>query len=168
MPVGIFPQAAGILTGSTTSLAVRGDMEDNYIRGALNLPSIAHPLTRNGIIGGPIHRDAEEERKREESRLQKIKEQEDAEKRKKGLMQARDARVNHNRPMFNGPMGRPKVDAFGQSVSYRGNGEYSTYTMPMPVGGGGGGNRGFVAPEFAHLLGGGKRDRRAFMRDREE
>jgi hypothetical protein len=169
MPVGIFPQAAGMLTGSTTSLAVRGDMDDNYIRGALNLPSIAHPLTRNGIIGGPIHRDAEEERKREESRLQKIKEQEDAEKRKKGLMQARDARVNHNRPMFNGPMGRPTVDAFGQSVSYRGNGEYSTYTMPMTVGGGGGGgNRGFVAPEFAHLLGGGKRDRRAFMRDREE
>ncbi|KAG9194208.1 hypothetical protein G6011_04243 [Alternaria panax] len=156
MPMGLLPQEMGMLTGETTSLEVRGDIEDNYVRGTSNLPSISAPLGKNGIIGGPIHRDAQDVRKREEARLQKIKDKEEAEKRSKGQMQARGMGVNHNRPMFNGPMGRPTIDAYGQHISYGGNGEYTKYSVSMPVGGGGGvgGNKGFVAPEFAHLLGG--------------
>jgi hypothetical protein len=114
-------------TGSSTSLVVRGDISDNYTRGSSNLPCISHPLTRHGIIGGPIHRDAQDARKREEVRLQKMQDQEEAEKRKKGLLLARDAKVNHNRPMFNGPMGRPTIDAYGRHISYRGDGSSSTY-----------------------------------------
>ncbi|KAI4962224.1 hypothetical protein J4E86_001256 [Alternaria arbusti] len=109
-------------TGTTSGLEVLGDISDTYIRGTSHLPSISHPLTRHGIIGGPIHRDAEDARKAEEARLQKIADAEEVEKRKAGLLRARDMKVNHNRPMFNGPMGRPTVDAYGQHISYRGDG----------------------------------------------
>jgi hypothetical protein len=153
MPMGMLPQEMGMLTGETNGLEIRGDIDDNYTRGSSNLPSISAPLTKTGFIGGAIHRDAQDVRKREEARLQKIKDKEDAEKRAKGLLQARGMGVNHNRPMFNGPMGRPTVDAFGQHISYGGDGQCSKYTVS---GGGGGSNRGFVAPEFAHLLAGGR------------
>lgn len=86
--------------------------------------------------------------------MQKIKDREEVERRSRG--QPRGMGVNHNRPMFNGAMGRPTVDAYGQRINYGSNGDYTKYTVPMPVGGGGS-NRGFVAPEFAHLLGGGRR-----------
>ncbi|KAI4608152.1 hypothetical protein J4E83_009335 [Alternaria metachromatica] len=125
-------------TGTTSGLEVLGDISDTYIRGTSLLPSISHPLTRHGIIGGPIHRDAEDARKSEEARLQKIAEAEEVEKRKAGLLRARDMKVNHNRPMFNGPMGRPTVDA------------------------------GFVAPEFAHLLAGAKKERRPWPNQRDD
>ncbi|KAI4627087.1 uncharacterized protein J4E87_004429 [Alternaria ethzedia] len=155
-------------TGTTTGLEVLGDISDTYVRGTSLLPSISHPLTRHGIIGGPIHRDAEDARKAEEARLQAIADAEEVEKRKAGLLRARDMKVNHNRPMFNGPMGRPTVDAYGQHISYRGDGGMSKYTVPMPVGGGGNANRGFVAPEFAHLLSGRNRKRRLFPSERLE
>jgi len=64
-------------------------------------------------------------------------------------------------------MGRPTVDAYGQHISYGGNGECSKYTVSVPVGGIGGSNRGFVAPEFAHLLGGRKSTRRPFPNERD-
>ena len=154
MPMGMLPQAMGLLTGEVSGLEVRGDIDDGYVRGASNLPSISAPLTTYGIIGGSIHHDAEELRKHEVARMQKIKDREEVERRSRG--QPRGMGVNHNRPMFNGAMGRPTVDAYGQRINYGSNGDYTKYTVPMPVGGGGS-NRGFVAPEFAHLLGGGRR-----------
>ena len=165
---GRLPQAPSMYTGTTSGLEVLGDISDTYVRGTSLLPSISHPLTRHGFIGGPIHRDAEDARKAEEARLQKIADAEEVEKRKAGLLRARDMKVNHNRPMFNGPMGRPTVDAYGQHISYRGDGGVSKYSVPMPVGGGGNANRGFVAPEFAHLLSGSNRKRMLFPSERLE
>ena len=165
---GRLPQAPSMYTGTTSGLEVLGDISDTYVRGTSLLPSISHPLTSHDFIGGPIHRDAKDARKAEEARLQAITDAEEVEKRKAGLLRARDMKVNHNRPMFNGPMGRPTVDAYGQHISYRGDGGVSKYTVPMPVGGGGNANRGFVAPEFAHLLSGSNRKRRLFPSERLE
>ncbi|CAN9206519.1 unnamed protein product [Alternaria alternata] len=130
MPMGMLPQAMGLLTGEVSGLEVRGDIDDGYVRGASNLPSISAPLTTYGIIGGSIHHDAEELRKHEVARMQKIKDREEVERRSRG--QPRGMGVNHNRPMFNGAMGRPTVDAYGQRINYGSNGDYTKYTIVRP------------------------------------
>jgi hypothetical protein len=137
LPMGLLPQEAGMFCGDASGLEVRGDIEDGYIRGKLGLPSISEPLSKSsGFIGGAIAADEREVRKREELRLRRIEEKEEAERRKRGEVLVKEKKINHNRPMFNGPMGRPEIE-------YGGGGTNGVAASS---------GRGFVAPEYAHLV----------------
>ena len=60
MPTGLFPQEKGMLVGGVLSVKVRGDVEDDYVRGRSGLPGLSCGLGRNGAIGSAVYVDAED------------------------------------------------------------------------------------------------------------
>ena len=109
LPMGLFPQEAGLHQGNTGGVEVRGDSEDGYVRNSFNLPGVSHPLTKTGSIGNALYREQEErERQRKDiERSVKIEMQE------KGRRTGRVAgkKPNYNKPFFNGVSGTPQTDA---------------------------------------------------------
>ena len=111
MPMGLLPQEAGFLQGSANGLDVRGESDDGYVRNSFNLPSIDHPLSKNGAIGSALHREEEQRKKREEEVRIKAEEREKEERRKRG--EGTGKRPNYNKPLFNCVTGRPDTDGLG-------------------------------------------------------
>ncbi|KAF1829619.1 hypothetical protein BDW02DRAFT_592480 [Decorospora gaudefroyi] len=104
MPMGMLPQEAGLGCGDTNGPACRGDIEEGYTRGRLGLPDINCPLSSNGSIGSLLFREAEDARKCEEARVQKLEQTRGGDVDK---VKVKEKKMNYNRPMFNGPMGKP-------------------------------------------------------------
>jgi hypothetical protein len=117
MPVGLRVQEAGLYQANPAGAPqsydiILGDAEDGYVRNAFKLPGIEEQLSKNGFVGSAIQRDEEVVRKREEAVQRKVEEQEELERKRRGIMK-QSARVNYNKPLFNCATGRPRSASAG-------------------------------------------------------
>jgi hypothetical protein len=104
LPVGLRVQEAGLHQGSAGETLILGDAEDGYVRNEFSLPGLDERVSRGGVIGSAIWREEEESRKRVEEKKVKVEERI---RKEKGKVQEKK-RVNYNKPLFNGVMGRPR------------------------------------------------------------
>ncbi|OAL44629.1 hypothetical protein IQ07DRAFT_245979 [Pyrenochaeta sp. DS3sAY3a] len=104
MPIGLFPQIAGIME------RMQGEHDDFYTRDTFSLPSISHPISKHGAIGAALQREEEElERKEREARLEaeaneNVRKKQAMADKKKATAEKRNA--NYNKPFYNGSNGR--------------------------------------------------------------
>jgi hypothetical protein len=115
MPVGTYPQQTGLYQARAdgTFDIVMGAAADGYTRNAYGLPATDEPLGKTGFVGAAIQRDIDERERKEEAVRKKI---EESERKKKGVVKEAK-RVNYNKPLFVGPLGRPVRDAEGNQIA---------------------------------------------------
>jgi hypothetical protein len=107
MPIGLSVQEAGMFQAhSGDFMAIRGDAEDGYVRNQFGLPGIDEELGKTGIVGRRIWRQQEDIRK--EARVMREREEERAKKEKERTKE--EKRKVYQGPLFNGPLGRPRVE----------------------------------------------------------
>lgn len=131
---------------SSTVLVSRTGDDGGYTYNAFALPALAHPLG-DGLVGRALLKDAAAAEERAKEIRRRAEEAEDKQMRALGLVcrkeKEKQGKPNFSRPLFNGVMGRPMVDAWGRCKSGGARG------------GGGAGGRGSKSGGGSAVKGGG-------------
>lgn len=131
--------AGGVAGVGEVSEANTDTHDPTYTHNAFSLPSLTPPLTpTSGLIGSALHKEATTARRLyAEKTLLRAQEAEAARLKGLGLRKSEDrdkesgkgrGRRNLSRPLFNGVLGRPRVDAWAR---WKGEGE-GKYGRPFP------------------------------------
>lgn len=130
LPNGLQPQIRGLYTGDAALLPGAAQGGPTTKRNTFNLPALDAPLA-NGVVGRAVREDRRRAVEEEEERAAREAERRARDDKALLTRAPERQRPDFNRPLFNGLMGRPTIDAWGNPVRRFGSGA------------GGGGGRGW-------------------------